>query len=353
MDMMRISGLIALVLGFSFGAPARAADFRDWTVGCDNIRGCTAIGFPPEDQDGGGYVRIERPGGPDGQAKIRLFLYAEEAKKGASLRLTADGAPIAGVAAEREARTEADVDGYATELSAQELKPFIAALRKSGALNLATADGKSKVDISLAGAVAALRKVDDIQGRIGTQTALIDIGGKPASAVPDAPALPVVVPAIAPPGLKENPGLAAKLRKRIKKEHPDACDDLPEGGAANDEATPLNKTQTLVALACSSGAYNFGSDFWIVTSGDVAKAVPASFEAPGEKPGNSLFNADFDAKTATLSFFYKGRGVGDCGSAGKYVWTGKGFALLEYSAMEACRGLLSDDWPVLWRAKVK
>ena len=232
MDMMRKSSLIALVLGFSFGAPALRGRLPRLTVGCDNIKGCAAIGFPPEDQDGGGFIRVERPGGPDGQAKIRLFLYAEEAKKGASLRLTADGAPIAGVAAEREARTEADVDGYATELSPQELKSFIAALRKSQALNLATADGKSKVDISLAGAVAALRKVDDIQGRIGTQTALIDVGDKPASAVPDAPALPVVVPAIAPPGLKENPGLAAKLRKRIKKENPDGCEDLPEGGAA-------------------------------------------------------------------------------------------------------------------------
>lgn len=353
MDMMRISGLVALGLAFSFGAPARAADFREWTVGCDNIKDCTAIGFPPEDQDGGGFIRVERAGGPDGRAKIRLFLYAEEAKKGASLRLTADGAPIAGVAAEREARTGQDVDGYAIEISPPELKPFIAALRKSHALNLATADGKSKVDISLAGAVAALRNVDDIQGRIGTQTALIDVGDKPASAVPDAPALPVIVPEIAPPGLNENPALAAKLRKRIAKEHPDECDALPEGGGANDEATPLNKTQTLVALACSSGAYNFGSDFWIVTSGDVARAVPASFEAPGEKPGNSLFNADFDRKTATLSFFYKGRGVGDCGDAGKYVWTGKGFALLEYSAMGACRGVSLDDWPVLWRARLK
>jgi hypothetical protein len=269
------------------------------------------------------------------------------------LRLTADGAPIAGIAAEREARTEPDVDGYAIELSPQELKPFIAALRKSQTLNLATADGKSKVDISLAGAVAALRKVDDIQGRIGTQTALIDVGDKPASAVPDAPALPVVVPAIAPAGLSGNPALAAKLRKRIKKEQPDGCEDPPEGGAANDAAMPLNKTQTLVALACSSGAYNFGSDFWIVTSGDVAGAVPASFEAPGEKPGNSLFNADFDRKTATLSFFYKGRGVGDCGDAGKYVWTGKGFALLEYAALGICRGVDVDDWPVLWRARLK
>jgi hypothetical protein len=353
MDMMRISSLFVLVLIFPFCAPARAADFRDWTVGCDNIKGCTAIGFAREGQDGGGFIRVERAGGPDGQPKIRLFLYPEDAKKESALRLTADGAPIAGVAAEREARTGQDVDRYAIEISPQELKPFIAALRKSQALNLATLDGTSKVDISLAGAVAALRNIDDIQGRIGTQTALIDVGYKPASAVPDAPPLPVIVPAIAPPGLKENPALAVKLRKRIAKENPDGCEDLPEGGAVADEATPLNKTQTLVELACSSGAYNFGSDFWIVTSGDVARAVPASFKAPGQKPANSLFDADFDRKTATLSFFYKGRGVGDCGDAGKYVWTGKGFAILEYSAMVACRGIFSDDWLVLWRARLK
>jgi hypothetical protein len=353
MEMMRIYGLFALLLVIHFCTPASASNFRDWTVGCDNIKGCTAIGFPQEDQDGSGSIRVERAGGPDARPKIRLFLYAAEAKNGPSLRLTADGAPIAGVAAEREARTEENVEGYAIEISPQEQKPFIAALRKSQALNLATTDGKSKVDISLAGAVAALRNVDDIQGRIGTQTALIEVGDKPASAVPDAPALPVIVPQIARGGFKVGPALAAKLRNRIAKENPDDCDQLPDGGSLSDETWPLNNSQTLVELACSLGAYNLQSDFWIVTSGDVAKAAPASFEAPGEKPGNRLFNVEFDRKTATLSFFYKGRGVGDCGDAGKYVWTGKGFALLEYSAMGTCRGVSSDDWPVLWRARLK
>lgn len=352
---MRIDKSFALVLILPLCASARAADFRDWTVGCDNVKGCAAIGFADEEQEGNGFIRVERAGGPDGPTNIRLFLYADDAKQGAALRLTADGAPIEGVAAERQARTGgADVDGFTIEIAPRELKPFIAALRKSQKLNLATADGKSRVDISLAGAVAALRNVDDIQDRVGTQTALIDAGDKPASAVPDAPAPPTIVAAkAAAPGLKANPALAAMLRKRIAKEHPDGCEDLPQGGGVTDEVTPLDDLQTLVGLFCSSGAYNFETDFWIVTSGNVAKAVPAAFEAPGQKPANGLVNADFDPQTGTLSFFDKGRGVGDCGAAGKYVWTGKAFALLEYAAMETCRGVDSGDWPVLWRARLK
>ena len=347
---IRICSLFALALVSLLCAPARAADFRDWTVGCDNIKGCIAIGFAGEDQEEAGFIRVARPAGPDAKTMIGLFLYMPDAAKAPALRLTADGAPIEGVGAERQAQLNSD--SFATiEIAPQELKPFIAALRKAKMLNLATADAKSKVDVSLSGAVAALLNIDDMQGRIGTQTALIQTGDKPASAVPDAPPLPVIVPAKAAPGLKANPGLAAALRKRIAKENPDGCEDPPEGGA--DEAAPLDDQQTLVGLLCSSGAYNFESSFWIVTGGNVAKAIPASFETPGQKPASSLVNADFDPKTATLSFFDKGRGVGDCGAAGKYVWTGKGFALLEYAAMETCRSVDSDDWPVLWRAKVR
>lgn len=87
----------------------------------------------------------------------------EDVKGTVSLRLTADGEPIAGVDSEREARIAAKEKDYLnqhlveTEISPQELQPFIAALRNRETLNLATVDGKHKADISLHGAVAALR----------------------------------------------------------------------------------------------------------------------------------------------------------------------------------------------------
>jgi Protein of unknown function (DUF1176) len=183
------SNLYALFLILPLCAPARAADFQDWTVDCDNVKGCIALGFESEaEQTDNGFIGVERAGGPGGRAEIRLILSVKDAKGTVSLRLTADGEPIEGVRPERQARIAAKGgDYFETEISPQELQPFIAALRKRETLNLATVGGKSKADISLHGAVAALLKMDAIQGRTGTKTALIKAGDKPRTAVPDAP----------------------------------------------------------------------------------------------------------------------------------------------------------------------
>jgi hypothetical protein len=171
---MRASNLFAVILFLLFCVPVHATDFYDWSVGCDNVRGCTALGFALQGQDGEGFIRLERAGGSDSAGNVSLTLFVEGATGTASLRLTIDGKPIEGVAAERRAPSgQAGRDGFTTEISPQELKPFIAALRKGMTLNLTAADGKSTVDLSLRGAIAALVNIDDIQGRVGTEAALI------------------------------------------------------------------------------------------------------------------------------------------------------------------------------------
>jgi hypothetical protein len=341
---------------------ARAAD----AIGFGGTGGAAATAQLEATDD---FIHVERAGGPGGRAKIRLILGVEDAKGTVSLRLTADGEPIAGVDSEREARTAAKEKDYLnqdlveTEISPQELQPFIAALRKSETLNLATVDGKWKADISLHGAVAALLKMDEIQGRIGTKTALIGAGDKPRTAVPDAPALPVIVRAKMPRGVKANPALASMLRERIAKEDkakecPGSegydCDGSPDNDLT-DLVEALDRSRTLVGLICwnRNGVYNIFSEFWIVTAASVAKAVPVAFERPGSKEtDNELINAEFDRRKGTLSFFYKGRGVGDYGTMGKYVWTGRSFALVDYAELGR-PSAPPDYWPVLWRAKVK
>lgn len=317
------------------------------------------------------FIHVERAGGPDGRAIIRLILYGLDAKRTVTLRLTADGEPITGVGSERQARFVPGSDyWFKTEILPQEVKPFIAALRKSEALNLATVDGNWKADISLHGAVAALLKMDEIQGRIGTKTALIKAGGKPRTAVPDAPPLPVIVRAKVPRDLKKaNPAMASLLRERITKEDKakeghdsddyDGCTGRPEGDEEGDDLAdlvePLDRSRTLVGLICwnRNGAYNISARVWIVTAANVAAAVPVAFELPDSKEtGNELINAEFDRRTGTLSFYYKGSAAIGVGDSGKYVWTGRSFALVEYAALG--HGSASPDcWPILWRAKVE
>jgi hypothetical protein len=60
-----------------------------------------------------------------------------------------------------------------------------------------------------------------------------------------------------------------------------------------------------------------------------------------------------EPKTGRISYFAKGRGIGDCGVAGGYAWTGSSFVLTELSMMGECRGIGSDDWITLFRSEVK
>jgi hypothetical protein len=58
-------------------------------------------------------------------------------------------------------------------------------------------------------------------------------------------------------------------------------------------------------------------------------------------------------KTMTLSTFGKSRGPGDCSTSGEWVFDGKDFRLTAFRAMPTCGGVLSDDWPLIFRAQVR
>ena len=49
--------------------------------------------------------------------------------------------------------------------------------------------------------------------------------------------------------------------------------------------------------------------------------------------------------------FAKARGIGDCGAAQTWAWTGQGFTLTQESIMGECGGVPSDLWPVTWRTR--
>ena len=346
----RTTVLLLAILFFAFPHVSLAQDYGDWTVACDNVRDCAAFGFPAQDADINGVASFRRGGEAQSEAKASVSLFVDGAKGTEPLKLTVDGKPIAGVKAERTGLSgQSARDGFTTEISADELGPFVAALRRGRVLTIATRGGKERADISLRGAVAALLRMDDLQGRVGTKTALIRKGGKPfVATVPPAP----VIEAARLPEIKGSPELATRLRK-AKSRYLDAnCDDVSNLEGPADVVEPLDDSRSLVGLACQTGAYNFTTAFWTVTGDDVSAAAPVAFETPGAPAERILTNASFDRKTATLRFFRKDRGLGDCGAAGEYVWTGAKFALLSYAVMKACRGLAPEDWPTVWRARL-
>jgi hypothetical protein len=355
-----VSGFIVSLYLYLFPFCGLAATFKDWEVECDNINGCSAFGFPSDDADVTGYIRIDRLAGPANAASISIVLeHSDEKLSVTDAQLAIDEKPVSGINPTRKAATNDD-EVTTFQIAAEEVKPFIAALRNGRTLQLTTIDGKMKTVISLNGAVAALLKTDDVQGRVGTETALIRAGDKPASSVPPPPALPVIVAAKPPSNLKADSKLAKKLRKVLLQKGKDSdCDDLSQDHLTEDDTVDaLTPSLTLVGIACMRGAYQGSTQFWIVENGNILRASPVAFKEPGRSvketsTTNELTMPDFDKETGSIGFFAKGRGLGDCGAAGVYVWTGKSFELSEYSALERCQGIPLDSWPVLWRSRRK
>ncbi len=352
---MRWGAAVALAMILVQSQPGSAAPasktFRDWAVGCDNLKSCTALSLPGEIGIEIAFLKLERPAGPDGATRLMVKVRAEKLEAPLAITLALDGAPFP-APGRRWAVKSADDETAEITLSSADTEALVAAARKATKLTVTIA-GKT-LDVSLAGSVAALLWVDEQQGRLNTASALIRKG--PATAVPAAPPLPVVTargtaaPALEPKVAK---ALTVALRKQLKRLDPDQCEDAPDGMSDVDSVWPLAGGARLVGLLCSRGAYNLATGFWIVPGNDATKARKAEFPQPDGGRDNLLVNAGYDPAGGQLSFFNKGRGLGDCGVTGSYAWTGTGFALTAFSEMGECKGIIADDWLTLFRSEVK
>lgn len=331
-------------------AQSQSKTFRDWIAGCDNLRSCTALSLPGETDETVGFLKLERPGGPGGTVSLSLKLTGEKLKAPLAIRLTLDGAPFPAGGKPLVATVD-DAETARIAFSEADAAALIAAARKATRLSAAMA-GKSYA-ISLAGSVAAMLWIDEQQGRLNTVTALVRKGPAAANTVPSPPALPVIAARATGPALAEAAAkaLGTALRKHLKTSDPDICEGDNDGASYNsDRAWQLDGGRRLVGLYCGSGAYNILTGYWLVTGDAVAGARKLVF---AENDNNVLINSDYMPETGRLHYFAKGRGIGDCGGAGHYAWTGSEFALTALSTMGECRQLSSDDWITLFRSEVK
>jgi len=102
----------------------------------------------------------------------------------------------------------------------------------------------------------------------------------------------------------------------------------------------------LVELPCWRAAYQAGSIFFAVDPAAPGKARLLQFEYWGGKKRSTTFSLtlpDFSADTKTLMSFNKGRGVGDCGSIGEWVWSGSDFKLTGFWVKDDCDGEPFDE----------
>jgi hypothetical protein len=351
---VRVLLAIAAVCLSAASASAQVKQFRDWIAACDNTRSCTALALREESV--GAYLRFERGGAPDAKPRFTILVEIEKGKK---VELAFDEPGLGGLP---KLLAAPDVEGElaSVQIGLDTTPAFVAALRKAGKIivtnpDAAKPDERRVAEISLSGAAATLLWIDEQQRRLDTVTALARPGNKTASTVPTPPAAPQVVPV--PSGVSPLPktypvAILAKGRTICG-----ADDPRPESG----EPDPLGGSLVLYWFNCRamSGAYNAWSGLLIAPRDkpDAVRVVrlpyPAGEAAVAGIDKHLVVNAGFDSKTATLTMFGKGRGPGDCGSLGEWVWDGKDFRLTRYQSMPKCAGLMSDYWPTVYRADVK
>ena len=324
--------------------------FRDWLVGCDNGNDCVAFGGALE--GGLGWIRVAMTAGPQGRPSIMAGLWASEGPENAAAPLTLEIDGRAFTLALEPDSGDVGTGGVTPGDTAAVLRALAAAR------SLRVVKGSEAAPLSPNGASAALLWMDERQGRLNTTTALIRRGDRPASAVPAAPALPVVTPAPAAdqtgmsPGNSEGPPATLPAAFRNLPAVKECSENLSWNpdlfkGVSRDR---LDADTELWGVPCDAGAYNFMMRFWITgPNGSDPRAI--ALQGVEGDPEYVLTNPEYDPETRTLRQFHKGRGIGDCGTFQKWTWTARGFVLSEEIGMGECWGVPLDLWPTRWRSR--
>lgn len=323
--------MIGALLLLAAGTADPLITFKDWTAGCDNGRACTAVGQYNAANFDLASVVVERGPLPGDVPKIWF-----RSEGGPVIDLQADGKRL-GV------KLTADADDFVITVDPASAAKVIEAMKSARSLIPVRGDGKPSYPLSIDGASAAMRWMDAQQQRVGTVTALVATGSRPASAVPAPPPLPVVTQAV-PRGAVALPLSNDDIRK-IQEEYAECSDDDLDGKveyARIDAHTSL----AVITAVCGSGAYNyFGIPMLLRDDGTRGIA-----DMGEQEEGDPLMNLSWNSATRILSTYFKGRGIGDCGGGRDYAWDGKRFVTVKQTMMDECLGAIT--WIPIYRARI-
>lgn len=339
---MRHASLHRLILGLGLGligstCLATGTSFKDWAVVCDNTRHCEAVGAQTEDGDSPPVALwIARDAGPGSRAQGKLVVQTEDDAEIGALTLKIGTFRLRGLANEADL-TPAQFDG------------LIARALEAGSAEID--DGTTRWVLSFAGLKAALLKIDEVQGRLGTAGAFVRRGHQPEASVPAAVPAPVVRAAKLPALPAPNEATLAAILAELRRTETDCFEDLPDDDAPDASIAALSATQVLVMRECWRAAYQTGAGAWIANAKPPYRPQRLRFPMPDGRDEDSVANAEYE--DGLMDGYGKGRGLFDCGAGWRWVWTGTRFELIEAWIGPLCRGMAGGGTPLrAWTAQL-
>jgi len=295
--------------GRSSATKNEIADFRNWRVGCDNVRTCRAYSVKDDTdninltyQDYDAQLILDRRGGPDARPTFRLHQNA-----GHAAAIEWNGGKNMLPLKALDDQTLAEADGV----------ELLEALRSQPSLMMVDRNHHLLGPISLTGASAALLRMDDLQHRVNTVTALARPGALPASTIAAPPPPPVIHAArlSRKPAATFDRAVTARLVGRDQ-----MCADK-DFAADQTEFDRLDAGHTLaiVTLGCPTG-FNAEGALFVIADG--SKSLPREAEITAQDDIQWMW----DKAGQVLSEGIDNHGPNDENAEDEYVWTGRAFA---------------------------
>ena len=300
---------------------------NDWQVACDNTLTCRIAGYQAEsNSDMPVSVMLTRKAGKSAVTTGKVKLGSAQDSSSKALMQLGNRHRVTMRLNGKDMGDTGSVDGTgAAELTRAQVDALVKALGTSSTIEFVFRN--SRWQLSDRGASAVMLKADDVQGRVGTDSAFI----KPKSNVSSngvlAPRSMPVLNKVKPNGTNNASKFTIKtaaLANVVKgaMDEDDYCPNLNDDSAWR--ISRLNDKQLLVQHSCWLAAYNAGTGMWVMN--DTKPYQPTLVTTSATDYSAGVISAD-----------QKGRGIGDCYSNTQWVWTGKSFEKSRESSTGMCR----------------
>lgn len=315
--------------------------FKNWQVTCNNVNDCDV-----RNTDEALRIILKRQAGAEAVPSLIFLQSGERKAEGIWLDGKAWSSPLQ--ISPSQSSDDFQVGG---SNSLADIQKWLQASKNASSLALAP-DAEA---ISLAGLSAALLLVDERQGRLNNQTALLKVGDQAPSQVPPRPTpaafnfpIPAVVPLTNAAELVDG-AIAAndKLLNQLQ------CSQ-DEDTRARSYAEPLNDSQALVLVNCGRGDFKTLNVLFISSRDNPKQTQRLTLPLPlngidGKPMTETMFaQGGYDSAIGHLYFSDRGNETANCGNNGGWIYDGKVFHLARFKNQPACQGALTIDWPSVW-----